>query len=50
MVSMAEGLSKRCVESRKEARVAEPSFRIREVGEEWTASMSEAPAGFERVQ
>ena len=26
VVSMAEGLSKRCVDPRKEARVAEPSF------------------------
>ena len=50
VVSMAEGLSKRCVEPRKEARVADPSFRIRAVGEERTASMSEAPGGFGRVQ
>ena len=50
MVSMAEGLSKRRVEPRKEARVADPSLRIFAVGEAWIAFMSEWPAGFGRVQ
>ena len=50
VVSIAEGLSKRQVDPRKEARVAEPSFRILADGEERTASMIEEPAGFGRVQ
>jgi hypothetical protein len=45
VVSIADGLSKRSVDPRKEARVADPSLRIRAVGEERTASMSVIPAG-----
>ena len=50
VVSMAEGLSNRRVDPRKEARVAEPSLRIFAVGEAWIASMSVRPAGLGRVQ
>ena len=50
VVSIAEGLSNRKVEPRKEALVAEPSFRILAVGEERTASMRESPAGLGSVQ
>ena len=50
VVSMAEGLSKRRVDPRKDARVADPSLRTRAEGEERTASMSVVPAGLGSVQ
>ena len=50
VVSIAEGLSNRWVAPRKEARVAEPSLRIRAVGQDRTASMSARPAGFGSLQ
>ena len=50
VVSIAEGLSDREVDPRKEARVAEPLLSILAVGEERTVSMIEEPAGLGRVQ
>ena len=50
VVSIAESLSNREVDPRKEARVAEPLLTILAVGEERTASMIEEPAGLGRVQ